>query len=631
MQALNDKGAVLGQFSIVLSDKPDSTTALIDLPDTLRSEVAALRLQSMKGVGGIYNLDTYARVKNVGILGPPDDVAPKPFIEARYYLSRALETSHRITSGSVQDILAKNPAVILMPDTGTIDIETLSTLENWIKEGGTLVRFAGPNMLASRTAQSLVPVPLRLSGRSMEGALTWDTPKMVESFSGGLADLTPSNITVNTQILAQPISGLDDKIWARLEDGTPLITADRLDQGLLVFVHTTASAQWSDLALSGTYVDLLNRIVSLSGNIQNIQSEPTASSLQPIWVLDGWAQRGQAGDQVRPISAPEFNDITITDIHPPGLYGSNGIEKTLNIGQRIDHLQTARSNLPRGADVQTYTQTIERNYMPALLCTALLLFLLDWGIMLLSSRSTWRLSVPFKILILAGVALLPATAQANDIDYADGLYLAYIKTGNIATDTLSRTGLESVARVLGRRTSTETKGVAAVNLDTDSLVFFPLLYWPVTSDAQPLSAKALSNIQSYLDHGGTILIDTQNRRITRKILIHQLAGLRIPVMEPIGKDHVLKKSFYLLDTFPGRYTGGEFWVEQDSGNGRDGVSSVIIGSNDWASAWTEGAQRRTRQNELSLRFGVNVVMYALTGNYKADQVHLPHILERMGR
>ena len=78
-------------------------------------------------------------------------------------------------------------------------------------------------------------------------------------------------------------------------------------------------------------------------------------------------------------------------------------------------------------------------------------------------------------------------------------------------------------------------------------------------------------------------------------------------------------------------------MENDSANGRDGVSSVLIGSHNWAASWASNASNtrrtiygKTRQDELALRFGVNLMMYALTGNYKADQVHVPYILERLG-
>ena len=92
---------------------------------------------------------------------------------------------------------------------------------------------------------------------------------------------------------------------------------------------------------------------------------------------------------------------------------------------------------------------------------------------------------------------------------------------------------------------------------------------------------------------------------------------------------MLGKTFYLLRSFPGRLDNAPFWVETRSLSGRDGVSSVMIGGNDWAAAWAD--THPSRRQEMALRFGINLVLYALTGNYKADQIHVPFILERLGQ
>ena len=92
-----------------------------------------------------------------------------------------------------------------------------------------------------------------------------------------------------------------------------------------------------------------------------------------------------------------------------------------------------------------------------------------------------------------------------------------------------------------------------------------------------------------------------------------------------------------MQNLPGRYADPGVLVERGS-NSNDSSSSVIIGSSDWASAWARDAHGNPmyavvpggeRQRELSLRAGINLVMYALTGNYKTDQVHLPSIVERL--
>ena len=103
---------------------------------------------------------------------------------------------------------------------------------------------------------------------------------------------------------------------------------------------------------------------------------------------------------------------------------------------------------------------------------------------------------------------------------------------------------------------------------------------------------------------------------------------------------MLGRAFYLLQEFPGRYTGAPLWVERASDRVNDGVSPVIAGGHDWAAAWAMDADQHPmfavvpggkRQRELAYRFGVNLVMYVLTGNYKADQVHTPTILNRLGQ
>ena len=70
------------------------------------------------------------------------------------------------------------------------------------------------------------------------------------------------------------------------------------------------------------------------------------------------------------------------------------------------------------------------------------------------------------------------------------------------------------------------------------------------------------------------------------------------------------------------------------------MSPIIITSNDLAAAWAVDrlgsplfplVPGEPRQREMAFRTGVNLVMYVFTGNYKADQVHIPALLERLGQ
>jgi hypothetical protein len=256
---------------------------------------------------------------------------------------------------------------------------------------------------------------------------------------------------------------------------------------------------------------------------------------------------------------------------------------------------------------------------------------------------------------------MPLTARAQDADSKtdpDGFAiaattqtrLAYVKTGVPEVDATSRAGLIGLTAVLNDRTAVETGPPMGVDVESDELAFFPLLYWPISASQPPLSDAAIEHVNAYLRGGGTILFDTMDQSsggagggydgpgIRR---LRDLArSLDIPPLMPVPPDHVLTKSFYLLQDFPGRWANGEVWVERSEEHVNDGVSSVIIGGNDWASAWAVDNDRRPmfavvpggeHQREMSYRFGVNLVMYALTGNYKSDQVHVPFILERLGQ
>ncbi|MCB1531601.1 MAG: DUF4159 domain-containing protein [Alphaproteobacteria bacterium] len=645
IHALSADGQVLDYRTLPLNTDTPITSAQLDLPPTLSAEVSQLRIASTNGAGAVYILDNNTRKRSVSIVGPGEESDIKPFMEDIYYLKRALEPYSTLHIGDIDSALEQNPAVIILPDIAAMPAQTLNALEDWVKAGGLLLRFAGPNMTQGSGSSFLTPLPLSTNMRSNDGALSWDNPPTLTPFSkdSPLYGITlRDDIKVRQQILPESTSESAGKIWASLDDGTPLITGAPLGQGLLVMTHTTASAQWSDLALSGTYVEILQRIMAMAGR-SAAALDINDGTFNPLWVMDGFGHAQKPQSWIKPIQATEFSATTPGPLNPPGLYELGSFTKALNIGDHITSLSAHA--LPGNAKSEIYGQSSERDLMPALLMTATLLLLLDWAIMIIIASGGRRFARIAAALALITITTTPAHA-ADEIDYANGFYLAFIKTGDQAIDTASQIGLENLAKALRQRTSVEPDGVAALDPQDSSLPLFPFIYWPISPNQPAPDAQGLQNIQNYLDHGGTILFDTRDGNAPRSsylgtqntdALRRITQFLNIPPLQPIGKDHVLGRAFYLLDEFPGRYRGDTLWVEGNSRNGRDGVSSVIVGSHDWAGAWAiDRSSRYTlsggpRQQELATRFGINMVIYALTGNYKADQVHVPHILERLGQ
>jgi hypothetical protein len=295
--------------------------------------------------------------------------------------------------------------------------------------------------------------------------------------------------------------------------------------------------------------------------------------------------------------------------------------------------------------------------MPWLLLAALLLALADTLIGLQLRGLLWRrhaaagAAAAMAGLLLVGSTVTPARAQDEAIVAATAeTRLAYVLTGLSEVDELSRAGLEGLSLVLNRRTAVDAGEPRGVNLAVDDLNLYPLLYWPIRSDHPDLPSGVAERLDAYLRQGGMILFDTGDAGTMipgqagagpgEQRLRQLLAGLNLPRLEPVPEDHTLTRSFYLLQDFPGRFTGGTLWVDHAEPSINDGVSSVIIGSNEWAGAWAVDelgmatypvAPGGERQRELARRFGVNLVMYALTGNYKTDQVHIPALLERLGQ
>ncbi|TDG16233.1 DUF4159 domain-containing protein, partial [Paracraurococcus ruber] len=263
-----------------------------------------------------------------------------------------------------------------------------------------------------------------------------------------------------------------------------------------------------------------------------------------------------------------------------------------------------------------------------------------------------RAAMPLRagMVLLALLAAAPAAAQrgapAGEADPALATRLAYVVTGDASLDETQRMGLLGLSDFVNRRTAAALAEPAAVTPGQDDLSLFPLLYWVVTAEAPQPDAAAVKALNDFMRQGGIILFDTRDegsgegfasgaraalRRVTR--------DLAIPPLAPVPEDHVLKRAFYLLPDLPGRFAGGQVWVARDQDRANDSVSPVIVGGHDWASAWAIDARGNnpfavipggTRQRTLAYRFGVNLVMYALTGNYKGDQVHVPAILERLG-
>jgi len=709
--AFSSRGERLGEATFSMPQEAREAKAMFDLPLELRNQVTRIEISGERSAGAVSLIDARSQWHRIGLISGESQEEAQPLLAPLYYIEKAMAPYAEIVhprdanlDAAVNDIIKQNSTVMVLADIGTLPGQLGEDVSEWVQRGGVLVRFAGPRL--EKGGDKLLPVPLRLGGRTLGGALSWSTPQPLATFDEHslFAGLTiPADVSVSRQVLADPARiGPDVAVWARLADGTPLVTARKLGDGQIVLFHVTANSDWSNLPLSGLFVDMLRRISTLgrlggvrpkAGNPTNLvgsdaKDAPEAGAvLTPLGTLDGYGTLGAAPPTAQAIPASGLEAIAPSLDHPPGFYGPEATPRALNVLNESTSIAPLPA-LPPGVERIGLERETARPLKAELLAAAVGLLLIDMlailligmgGIGALRGRPTRTSPAAAASVVLVAVmsaAVLyapPALAQAAErgaqasaaldkiaMQATSKVTFGYVLTGDAAIDETSRVGLEGLGRVLQARTALSPGDPLPVNITDDEIAFFPLIYWPVPENAEPVNEATLAKIDAYMKQGGMIVFDTRDygRGVPTGFapggsgetpLQRILGRLDLPRLEPVPEGHVLTKSFYLLRSFPGRWDGGQLWVEAQSvpqgGDSRqarraDGVTSIVITANDFASAWALDERGRPlypvvpggeAQREMAFRTGVNIVMHALTGNYKADQVHVPALLERLGQ
>jgi hypothetical protein len=655
VRAAGDDGRTIAREPLNFAAGEAQGRVRLTMPVEIRNRIVRVEIENEQSSGGIVLIDERYRHRPVGIVTVGAAERTQPLLSETYYIERALQPLANLRSGTIDALLKRELAVLVLADVGRLSEPEFAALEPWVQRGGLLLRFAGPRL--AEEADDLVPVPLRRGGsRAFGGAMTWAQPSGLAPFESqsplaGLA--VPADVRVMRQVLAEPSLDLSAKTWARLVDGTPIVTADRRGKGWVVLVHTTANPDWSSLAISGLFVEILERVVQLS---QGVGAEGGTAMLSPLATLDGFGRVDTPPPSASGLSGDAIATTPASAKHPPGWYGSDSARRAVNLSANLAHFAPI-AVLPSGVASGVFYIDDEVDIRPWLYVAALLLLLLDLLLSLWLRGLKPRFGAPRAAAILLALAIAADATQASAQTRRDDdaaliatltTHLAHVRTGVAEVDELARAGLASLSTALQRRTAVDAGAPIGVDVESDELAFFPLLYWPVALEAPRPSPAAMARLQAYLRNGGMILFDTRTLEFgapgttgpAALRLREVLRGLDLPRLVPVPKDHVLTKSFYLLQEFPGRWIGAPVWVEAEERGGHDGISSVVIGAHDWAAAWASDNRGRAlyaavpggdQQREHAIRFGVNLVMYALTGNYKADQVHVDAILERLRR
>ncbi|MCB9991353.1 MAG: BatA domain-containing protein [Rhodospirillales bacterium] len=375
LSAKGEDGRVVHTVTATFEPGQTEASAAFELPMNLRNELTHITIDGQENAGAVALLEE--RWRPVGLINDNAPEAARGLLSGFYYIENALEPYADLRRGPVEDIMAKDLSVMIMTDDAMLEPQERAKLDQWINEGGTVLRFAGPHLADKE--DDLLPVRLRPGQRDLSGTLSGSKPVKLAPFDKSSPfygiDL-PDDVIIERQILAQPGKQSSERTWAKLEDGTPLVTAEKRGQGWLVLVHTSANTDWSNLPLSGAFVDMLRSVVAQSQGIP--QGElAEKQTLAPVLTLNARGTLNAPLPGARPITGADMKDGHIGPQNPPGFYGNDTMKRAHNIAQAASDSFQPLGTLPEGTKRQNYNPQKEVNLTAPLLIGGMLLFMLD--------------------------------------------------------------------------------------------------------------------------------------------------------------------------------------------------------------------------------------------------------------
>lgn len=637
------------------------------LPHELSLPLNALKIEHIPAPEGIYLLNATQNQASIGLIHLTGD--NEPLTGSAFYLARAIKNFNTLQINDLPHLLKESLSLLIAPD-GTITDKNKKDILEWVQKGGMLLRFSGPLLAQENIAddinaqENLIPVPLLHGQRQLGGAMSWGKAQKLARFSSSspFSGLNiPQDITISKQILAQPSNDLEEHVWAELEDGTPLITARQEGAGMIVLFHITPTANWSNLVLSELFPEMLERLSQRAALLAHHSEDEETMSFNnfPAWrILDHNAALHLPSSTLTPLPA-KAHLITLSPFLQAGYYGTQTQRIPLNLtSSSAPHLQI--EPLLGSARTPEHLQ-IEYPLGPLMTEIALALLLIDGVLSLKRAGALSRfLKQNTMMMIIAGTLfygfsspLWAATSEISTGNIPNNVpvssletKLAYISSPNAETNHILQEGLDGLSQFINQRSTTHLGKSVPVILGKDMLVFYPVLYWAIEPDTS-LTPSQSDALNDYMKHGGLLIIDKmganslldgENGTATQEALEKASQNLDIPPLKEITDQDVLSHSFYLLKHFPGRIDGQKTYITRSGNDDGDDVSPVIIGNSDWAHAWAVDQNGEhpfavlpggEEQRMLAYRTGMNIVIYALTGNYKNDQKRYPEMLKRL--
>ncbi len=640
-------GQIVLSKTYEFADKSTTTTINEKFPISVINQLKKIEIIGERHAAATFFFDDFHKKKEIGILLEGKSYEKSPFLSPVYYIEKALNKENKIIFGKLDKLLDSKVNILIFPDKGEINTKLSKNLEKWLSSGGLLIRFSGPK-LAKKSSKFLTTDNKNIKIRFMGGTLSQKNTIGIEDFPNNsiFRDLIiPKDIIIKKQLLLDFKNETSSNILASLKDGTPLVSSKDYGKGKILLFHFTANNDWSNIPMTSLFVDMLAR-ATLLNQIDEINS---FKEVNIKYQINGFGELEKTDKIIKSRDSFALRSSFPNKRNIPGIYENEELSIAFNLAGKVDTKFFEDKDFYNRKTSDEFSKSVY-DLSNILLFLFLIISALD---ILVSSLLKNNINL-FKIMknkmsIINLFILFILLSKFNYLEannLANGTYLAYVKNKDQKINEISYRGLLSLSKALDRRTSISPKGVEEINLSEDDIYYFPIIYWPTGKELTKLVPKIKIKIKNYLNNGGIILFDASaffkdislGKKNKYREITKYFEQISLNELTPISNNHTLSRSFYLLNNYPGRWDRGTLLVDSNSINTNDGVSSIILGFNDWASAWAFDDNNfplfpvvpgGERQRELAFRVGINVIMYALTGNYKNDQIHSKSILNRL--
>ncbi len=640
IETINNEVIYKNEHSI--NENENNKIINLSFPTEIFNQIKSIKIIGQDHAGAKYYFDDFSKKKNIAILNDNEFYKESPLLSPVYYLKKSLDSKHNIKVEKIDNIIKQNLTAIIIPETAKIPNEYDKKLNDWLLQGGTLIRFSGKSLVQEES--NFLPSQDTYSRiRNIEGRLTNNNQIFISDFEkdsifNGLQ--IPQDIIIKKQLIFDTHSK-QVSVLAKLNDNTPLVSMRKFGEGKIILFHIGANNDWSNLPISSLFPDMINRILLLSknynsSNLKNLNLNKEIDGFGNL-VLPKKIVSFDNFDKLKTVK-PSFNT-------PPGQYDNNQISIALNLSTNINQYQSEKIYTSM---LSKYSFKTTKDLSSIILKIILTMFILDIILIIMIKNNLNFLKIFANKNNLLVITLFFLMFIKSDNVSANETFLAYVKINNSSINNISENGLETIRNLLITRTSINPKGVIGLDIKSDYIYSYPFIYWPLTKNLISIKKSEIIKIKNYLNYGGIIFFDIigfsrKNLNLKEKKfqeIRNFLDEIGINELSIISKEHTLTKSFYLLNKFPGKWDNKILLVENSNLQHKDGVSSIVLGFNDWAKAWAVDNNNSPlypvvpggeRQRELSYRFGINLAMYALTGNYKSDQIHSKSILKRLSK